>query len=214
MVNRSILPFLCVLLAGCLDLGLPVYRYGSIIVRVKDQAGEPVPGALVVLYSPERELASSTSRESGRVVFRDVPFGQFGVAAVPPRGYVPAPGQRPFVDGIKVGEAQTDSIEIRLAKQACCGVVRVRVVTTDSTPVAGARLILYTPRYPFANELTGADGRYVFTNVPAEEYGVRVELPTGYAVPPGGRDYLDAIRVTENSDTSVQIVLQRASAGR
>jgi hypothetical protein len=58
--------------------------------------------------------------------------------------------------------------------------VTVVVTTRGGSPIPGAALTLYTGQRPMGYASTGADGRYVFQDVPQGNYGVFAIPPSGY----------------------------------
>ena len=62
--------------------------------------------------------------------------------------------------------------------------VTVVVTTRSGSPIPGAALTLYTGQRPMGYASTGADGRYVFQDVPQGNYGV-------FAIPPSGYDRVE-----------------------
>ncbi len=68
-----------------------------------------------------------------------------------------------------------------LTKPSLLNAVTVVVNTRHGEPIPGAALTLYTGQRPMGYAVTGADGRYVFQDVPQGNYGVFAIPPDGYA---------------------------------
>jgi hypothetical protein len=69
-----------------------------------------------------------------------------------------------------------------LTKPSLYNSVTVVVSQRNGAPVAGVALSLYTGQRPMGYATTGADGRYVFQDVPQGNYGVFATPPDGYDV--------------------------------
>jgi len=68
-----------------------------------------------------------------------------------------------------------------LTKPNLYNTVTVIVSTRRGEPIPGASLTLYTGQRPMGYAVTGADGRYVFNQVPQGNYGLFAVPPTGYS---------------------------------
>jgi len=85
---------------------------GSIAGTVRDEEGDPIPGALVLVASP---LGQRYTAETGAQ-------GRYQIAAVPPGRYVPVAGKRGYVDGPEqtcfAGLCFKDAVTVRPGRQA------------------------------------------------------------------------------------------------
>jgi hypothetical protein len=72
---------------------------GSISIQVLDDASEPVQGAEVSVYSPERTVGTDFSDASGRHRFEGLPCGNYGAHVRAPSGYTAGTS---FIDGLEV----------------------------------------------------------------------------------------------------------------
>ena len=67
-----------------------------------------------------------------------------------------------------------------VSKPSLYGAVRAEVVRRDSTPIAGAQLLLYEGSRPMGYASTDATGSHTFQNVPEGVFGIRAEPPPGF----------------------------------
>jgi len=107
-----------VLLSGCLGLLDGSYRYGTVGVTVADGAGAGIPGVRVLLYDFRAVVDQAVTDNAGHAEFVLVPRGNFGVRASPPEGYVYAPGEPGYRDGIAVDEGTRAEVRLVLAPMA------------------------------------------------------------------------------------------------
>lgn len=70
--------------------------------------------------------------------------------------------------------------ESLITKPSLYGTIRAEVRRRDGTPIAGARVQLYTGQRPMGFAVTDVNGAYTFVDVPDGLYGVRTFPPTGY----------------------------------
>jgi uncharacterized surface anchored protein len=197
----AVLPL--VLTAGCLGFLEPSYRYGTVHVTVADSAGAPVAGAGVQLYNPAGVVDGAVTGPNGEALFELVPRGAYGVRVAAPDGYLAAPGGS-YVDGLAIGEGTRAEARVVLAAD-CCAAIHVQTVDSLGAALPGVTVSAYTSSAVAGTLATGADGRAVFSGLRSGGYGVRAIAPTGYAVPAGGRDYVDGITLLPRRDTAVTI---------
>ena len=108
--------------------------------------------------------------------------------------------------------------ESLLTKPSLYGTVTVQVARRDSTPIAGSQLILYTGARPMGYAATGANGEYIFKNVPEGVYGVRAIPPDGYrtlASLSGGdqTEVHDQLLVNDSAHIALSFRFLRVGAG-
>jgi hypothetical protein len=203
-LGRLALAGLLLLAPGCLGLDVVPYEYGSVRVTVQDGSGQPLPEVHVLLYSPQGVVDTGVTDAAGQVLFKLVPRGNFGVRAQAPAGYVAKPGTKDYADGLKVDRATDLDVHLTFVPD-CCATVRAHVVDTGGAPLAGVQVILYDAVATRDVKATGADGTAVFTGLTSGGYGVRGVPPQGYAVPAGGKDFVDGIGLTIGKDTTVTL---------
>ncbi len=85
-------------------------------VRVEDEAGTPVPGAGLELYSTHEILATGASGADGLFTFSAATCGiEYGVRVLPPQGYTVVEGRgSSFIDGIRLETEENYQITFRL----------------------------------------------------------------------------------------------------
>ena len=105
-----------------------------------------------------------------------------------------------------------------LTKPSLYNSVTVIVASRNGTPAPGANLVLYTGQRPMGYAATGADGRFVFQNVPQGTYGVIVTPPAGFDVienlihaPPS--TYKDNLDVAGDTLSPVRFTLLKRGPG-
>jgi EmrB/QacA subfamily drug resistance transporter len=157
--------------------GEPVHRdvtmtgAGGIGGRVLSPDGHVVAGATLVLTDDRGEVVAN-GYSGGDGWYRLGARGGGGFALT-----VTAPGYRPLATRLTVdpGEQSTHDVELVPASRLS-GVVRSG---RDGNPVREARVSLVRPDGEVvARTMTGADGRYEFTDVPPGDYTL---VTTGYA---------------------------------
>ncbi|HVX40768.1 MAG TPA: carboxypeptidase-like regulatory domain-containing protein [Gemmatimonadaceae bacterium] len=186
---------------------------GTITVRVTRTDGSPMPDITVQLFDPHKVDSVATTDSAGRVVFRQVPFGDYGLVVFRPRFYAdfasPNDSLYTFYNkDIIVDAGASDTATVALTR--CGGYVRARVVDDAGAPVPGTLAVLYTPS-PFVDisaGYTGADGRFAF---PVEEpcgipLAIRLATPPGYSASGRGSFYVDDIHPANG--TTKEITLQ------
>jgi hypothetical protein len=173
---------------------------GRVRVEARDTEGRPIAALRLRLYTAEGEAAQGQTDAQGVHVFEGLGCGDYAVLAEERVGLRLADGRTPwwFPGLIVQNGAQRD---LTLTFAACSGRIEARVQTAAGAPVAGARLILYSPAGFVAEGRSDALGRHLFSAVGCGAgYGVAVEPPAGYGVAEGrGSSFFDGIAVTENS---------------
>ena len=171
---------------------------GSIAVQVRDNTGQPVPGALLTFYAGAEVISNTPLSASGTASFPDLRCNDYGVRLSVPRGWT-APEARgvSFADELRVRRGSALSVvltPVRIPR----AVVRVRVVDQRDAGVPNVRTVLYTGAGLERDVVTGADGTVTMDDVlVGPEYGVRVVPPTGLtATEARGQTFVDALRLT------------------
>lgn len=209
-----------VLAAGCGDLFVSTTDFASVEVEITRRSGEPVPDTRVVLFTGERPEAEGRTGLNGRLVFERVPTHlperTFGVRVHPSPGWewIESITDDPvvsFQDGIRVAEGERVTVSFTLMKRGH-GAVEVVVGGPEGEPVPDAELFLFS----LTNEhedtgATGADGRFLFEDVPFGRYRVEVRAPPGYVADDGGAETVvgDAL-VEEDVVETLEVELLRA----
>lgn len=180
---------------------------GSVAAWVVDQAGMPIAGIDVTLYSPSAALQHATTTTTGSVTFSPVPFGNYGVIAPIPQRYRDSgePGTI-WQDGLLVEQGVTATATLRLT--LCQGSVNVTVADPAHGVAQGVQTYLYTSTATVDSAKTGSDGRVQY--VPGcGNYGVRI-VPNGdWAAAPGrGTQFADGLVVHRGSVTNVAFAAQ------
>ncbi|MFC5290891.1 SdrD B-like domain-containing protein [Actinokineospora guangxiensis] len=176
------------------------YKAASISGRVVDDAGNPIPGAEVVLTGPNGSTTATTDAE-GNYTFSDLPPGAYTVTETQPPGYGDGPdtpgsaggdaSENDVISGIVLdsGESAT-GYEFAERRGSIAGVVYEDrndngaqdagepgipgvTVTLTGTDALG-RPVQQTV-------VTTADGGYVFTGVVGGSYTVTETQPAGFA---------------------------------
>ena len=67
-----------------------------------------------------------------------------------------------------------------ISKPSLYGTITTQVLRRDSTPIAGAKILLYTGQRPMGYASTDSSGTFRFVDIPDGMYGVRITPPDGY----------------------------------
>ena len=180
---------------------------GTVVASVVDQAGMPIAGIDVTLYSPSSTLQHAMTTTTGSVTFSAVPFGAYGVIAPIPPLYrdTGEPGTI-WQDGLLVEQGVTATATLRLP--LCQGSVNVTVADPAHGVAQGIQTYLYTSTATVDSAKTGSDGRVQY--VPGcGYYGVRI-IPNGdWAAAPGrGTQFVDGLAVHRGSVINVAFAAQ------
>lgn len=170
---------------GCDRLLTDPLRYGTVDVAVTRRNGEPVEGALLLLYTGPRPVQYARSGPDGTFRFTEVPFGgPYGVTLSPPAGYVFLESviggpSTSFIDKLTVNSDPVAPIRFTLLRDGPGSII---VLATDpaGTPVGGLEASLYDSKSVLQRAVTGLDGRVVFDDVPLGVLGVNFKRPSGF----------------------------------
>jgi len=182
---------------------------GAIRVHARDTLGSPVVGLGLEVFRPEGVVTEARTGADGAVTFERLLCGSYGVFIDRANGLTPAgaAGSEWFVDGLSVTEEDVTIVELSYVR--CVGEVRARAVDTDGLAVIGAEFILYDSSGGVWKGFSGADGGFVFLNVPCHDnYGIIVVPPVAYTVGEGrGVEFFDGLNVPEGTGPSVTFTL-------
>ena len=126
VANRSVVALLVFAAVGCTNLLGPDGSYlpkdpGTLVVRVRDQSGAPVPGTGVAVEMPNSVgsffTESSQTDSRGTHTFYYVPAGSRRVEVAPPSGFgASAAALIQKVDVVKGESTTADFVLVRLGK--------------------------------------------------------------------------------------------------
>lgn len=132
---------------------------------VRNQNGEAVPGAAVVVGSGAQSV-TATADAIGYYSASGVPFGDKPVT-------VSAVNHDPFTGTVTVSAGSSTRYDIQLTNNQTTGSVTGRVLTEKATPVAGATVTVSKNGATITTGQSGSDGQFTVTDV---------GLGTGYTV--------------------------------
>ncbi|WP_352231442.1 MFS transporter [Actinomadura sp. NBRC 104425] len=164
-------PQAATLVAGAkpLDFDLVLAGNGGLSGTVRDSAGAPVEGAMVVVTDVRGEVVGSArTAADGGYALRDIVAGAYTVA-------VSAEGHRPVALQVEVAGSGATRLDVELRP----GVqVRGTVRNRAGEPVAEASVTLLDGAGTVvAHMITGPDGEYAFTDLTGGQYTV---IASGY----------------------------------
>lgn len=186
---------------------------GTIVVRVVQPDGSPIPGAQVIAYDPQRQNATATTDAAGTATFPALPYGVHGVVVLRPFLYRDYAKQNDslyvYRDDLLVDDGSRDTVVVRM--QRCAGSVRALVVDQTGQPVPGTTAAFYSASQEFGVAVTGADGRVAFSPAPcATQLGIYITPAAGYSVPEGrGSRFIDGFTVTNGNTSELTFRVQR-----
>jgi hypothetical protein len=181
---------------------------GAVQVAVRDPAGNPVPGTRLILYSGTVRM-EATADVNGVHRFEPVPFGNFGVRAVPPAGYSARERRgEAFMDGIEVDEGSVERAVLQLLRN---GRIRVQIVDAAGAGVPATEVLLYSGAGHVDRRRTDPRGEVEFGPLPADAYGIRLtQIPAGFAMREArGSSFVDGIRIEPERFDTVRVTLLR-----
>lgn len=174
--------------AGCSALVSEAVLEGKITVEVKTRQGTPLPDVRLVLFRGDRQMENARTDSLGRVTFRQVPRGTYGVLAElrepvrglsalgagQPEGNVKAP--------IVVVGGEEAPVAISLLKFGT-GVFEALVRDTDSLPLANIEVVAYTAAGFIGTKRSDAAGLVRFDSVPFGAFGAFAIVPESIGGP-------------------------------
>ncbi len=178
--------------------------------RVRDQAGAPLPGATLTLFSGTDDLGSDVTDASGDRGFAVTLCREYGVRVSPPSGYSVVAGRgTSFRDGLRPRNDST--VTLPFVAEICGGEIAVTVRDAGGAPFPDAVLDLFTGSGTLERARSGADGTHTFTpRVCGAEYGVRVLPGAGYSVVEGrGSSFFDGLAPRWNAPVAVAFTVRR-----
>jgi hypothetical protein len=180
---------------------------GTVNASVMDQAGKPIAGADVALYSATALLQHATTSTAGTVSFSAVPFGVYGV--ITPMTGLYSDFNEPsatWQDGLLIEQGVTATATLTL--HLCQGNVNLTVADPVYGAAPGLQTYLYTATATVDSATTGSDGRVAYVTA-CGNYGVRVVPNLVWAVAPGrGTEFADGLQVHRGSVTNVALRAQ------
>lgn len=169
---------------------------GDLEVRVEDPEGEAIAGVQLQLFSSSGVVAEFESDSTGVRRFADLPFGDYGVRALPGLGYQ-VEGFTSEVDGLLV---EGDWVErTTLLLDRCIGSIRIEALRESGDPVSGLAVTLYTPEGEVATVVTDGAGHADFPDLFCGDYGVRTPGRSGKTLVAPAAGFLDGL-VVEHRD--------------
>jgi len=177
-----------VTLAGCSALITDAVLQGRIIVDVKSRQGAPLSDVRLILFRGDRQLEYARTDSLGRVTFREVPRGTYGVFAVleepvrglgalgtgQPEGNVKAP-----VEIVGGDEAPVAFTLLKFGTGSFEALVR----DTDSLPIGNVEIVAYTSTAVIGTKRSNAEGVVRFDSIPFGAFGAYAIVPESIGGP-------------------------------
>ena len=182
---------------------------GTVTAQVREPDGRAVPGVTAVLYSPRGEVRRGSTDSAGRVQFREVPFGLYGVVMERPALYRDSGEVAfPYRDGLMVEAGASELAPFTFER--CLGTLVAQVVDQGRRPVPGAEVVLYRADSTLSRDMVQADGTRRYSALGCGDFGVRVVAPRGYvAVEQRGSAFVDGLRLRRNGEARALLTVQR-----
>ena len=198
---------------GCAKLVTDIVEYSTVEVSTTRRSGEPVEGVPLTFYTGGRVMAFGRTDATGGYVFRFLPPNIYGVREGSKPGYARlnellGGPVRDYVDNIEVGEGDRESVSFTYLKVGP-GTISVSVEESDGSPIAQAKVTLYSPQEAVEEKNTDATGRVVFEPVPFGSWGVVVLPPEGFIGTGAGNLFEDEILIEEGLEEEVTLTLTR-----
>ncbi|TVR60361.1 MAG: carboxypeptidase regulatory-like domain-containing protein [Gemmatimonadales bacterium] len=179
---------------------------GDLEVRVEDPQGAAVEGVRLELFAPDGVVAAFESDATGERRFSDLPFGEYGVRALPGPGYQ-VEGAIAEVDGLVV---EGDWLERTiLVLERCIGSIRVETVRDDGASLADVPVTLYTSDGEVDTARTDGAGVAAFPGLFCGDYGVRTAGRAGYALVTPATGFVDGLLVGHQEERIARFTFRR-----
>ncbi|MGK9147631.1 carboxypeptidase regulatory-like domain-containing protein [Plantibacter flavus] len=177
---------------------------GGLTGDVVTVGGDPVPGAIVTVTTPEGPVELTTGGD-GSYGLGDVPPGDYEVTLTVPDGFsVPEGGVTTTTVTVGADGTVETIPSFVLDQDAVLGGLQGTVTTDAGDPVAGVTVTVDTPGGP-VEVVTDADGAYSLDELSPGEHEVTVTVPDGYSLP-GGTEGGGTATVVVPDDGSVVTV--------
>jgi hypothetical protein len=183
---------------------------GSVLAQVTDDAGAPVPGAVLTFYGPNT-LQHVTLGSTSSQVFSNVACAVYGVRVQPPAGYTVTEGfGTSYRDGLSV-RRHSNVVAALTVNRIARGTIHVRVVDDIGTRLENVRVVLYTGAGTVSDVKSDNTGSITFAGLPiTQQYGVRVVPRAGYTVrEASGVSFFDDLVLTNGAVREIVFVLKR-----
>lgn len=179
---------------------------GTLIVRTEDPEGSPLEGVRLEVFSPDRLVAAFNSGPAGERTFSDLPFGVYGVRALPGRGYQ-VPGGIKLVEGFIIEDGWTETAHVVLER--CLGTIRAVSTEPDGQPLAGIDVTLFESAGDLAAGETDEGGEYDFSDLYCGNYGVRAGILPEYRLISPPTRYVDGLVLGHEQEIEARFTYAR-----
>lgn len=186
-VHRAWL-LVALLVAGCSALITDTVLQGRIVVDVKSRQGVPISDVRLVLFRGDRQMEYAHTDSLGRVIFREVPRGSYGIFAVlqdPVRGLSALGGGQPEGNvkaPVNIVGGDEAPVAFTLLKVGT-GVYEAVVRDTDSLPLGNVEVVAYTPTGFIGTKRSNAEGVARFDSIPFGQFGAYAIVPESIGGP-------------------------------
>jgi len=176
------------LLAGCSTLISDTQLEGRIAVEVQTRQGAPIQDARLILFRGNQQSEYARTDSLGRVLFRDVARGTYGVfteLSDPVRGLGWLGTGQPegnVLVPIDIRGGDEFAARITLLKFGT-GTFEAVVRDNDSLPLPNIRVVAYTPTAALEEKRTDAEGIARFENIPFGAFGAYAIVPESIGGP-------------------------------
>jgi len=174
------------LAAGCGILVTEPIPYGTIRAEARSRTGAPLPGIVVELYIGPYSLQYERTDDSGRVVFRRVPVGQYGVSMrIGPEladlSEILDTAPRTYVDGLDITPGMDTTLRFTFAKRGA-GSIEAVVQSQTNRRLPGQLVYFYGSAGVIGSAATDATGLARLDSVPFGQYGAFTVPPDSLGV--------------------------------
>lgn len=162
--------------------------------RITDTDGLPIAGVTVTI-----DGLTTTTDADGRYVIDDVPVGDHTATITTPDGYTLVTSAPPFTVPEDSETPITDVDFVVAEHPSLSGTVQ-----SNGAGVAGVTVTASGPGGSTLSAVTDANGDYSFPRLPAGEYTVGIEVPSGYSASgPVARD--ESVGATDVEDVDFEL---------